>query len=175
MKKPTEQWAFWWTLKINLALWRVLVYDKCGSAAPRRRQAHAVKRARRAENESEAESPAEPLGRPSAFSLSRDFPSSRLLRFHSGDCVCLAKAVLLDNSALSVISLHMPHRGDANRIMPCRLVPRNVGCSCHNTSARCLSWAHCRIVLSKVNGRKSLPKCSNLWTVMQGFSFPVDF
>lgn len=48
-------------------------------------------------------------------------------------------------------------------------------CSCHNTSARCLSWAHCRIVLSKVNGRKSLPKCSNLWTVMQGFSFPVDF
>lgn len=48
----------------------MLVIDKCGSAAPRRRQAHAVKRARRTENESEAESPAEPLGRPSAFSLS---------------------------------------------------------------------------------------------------------
>ena len=78
----------------TLALRRVLVIDKCGSAAPRRRQAHAVERARRAENESEAESPAEPLGRPSAFSLSRDFPSSRLLHFYSGDFICLAIAVL---------------------------------------------------------------------------------
>ena len=65
----------------NLEPRRVLVIDKCGTAAPRRRQAHAVKQARRAENESEAESPAEPLRRPSAFSLSRGFPSSLLLRF----------------------------------------------------------------------------------------------
>ena len=154
-----------------MAPWRVLVYDKCGSAAPRRRQAHAVKRARRAENESEAESPAEPLGRPSAFSLSRDFPSSLLLRFSfrlfSLSCVATAR--------FRFRFLLMPQKGDTNRVLPCRLVPRNFGCSCHNTSARCLSWAHCRIVLSKVNGRKSLPKCSNLWTVIQGFSFPVDF
>ena len=75
------------------APWRVLGIDKCGSAAPRRRQAHAVKPARRAENESEAESPAEPLRRPSAFSPSRDFPSS-LLHFYSGDLICLAIAVL---------------------------------------------------------------------------------
>ena len=157
MKKPTEQWAFWWTLKINLAPRRVLVYDKCGSAAPRRRQAHAVKPARRAENESEAESPAEPLGRPSAFSLSRSFPSSRLLRFHSGDRVYRAWRRLTLGSFLL-----MPQKGDTNRVLPCRLVPRGLCFYCHNTSARCLSWAHCRIVLSKVNGRKSLPKCSNL-------------
>ena len=149
----------------------MLVIDKCGSAAPCRRQAHAVKRARRAENESEAESPAEPLGRPSAFSLSRIFPSSLLLRFSfrlfSLSCVATAR--------FRFRFLLMPQKGDTNRVLPYRLVPRNFGCSWHNASARCLSWAHCRIVLSKVNGRKSLPKCSNLWTVMQGFSFPVDF
>ena len=158
MKKPTEQWAFWWTLKINLAPRRVLVIDKCGSAAPCRRQAHAVKRARLAENESEAESPAEPLGRPSAFSLSRDFPSSLLLRFSfrlfSLSCVATAR--------FRFRFLLMPQKGDANRVLPCRLVPRGLCFYCHNTSARCLSWAHCRIVPSKVNGRKSLPKCSNL-------------
>ena len=121
MKKPTEQWAFWWTLKINLAPRRVLVIDKCGSAAPRRRQAHAVKRARRAENESEAESPAEPLGRPSAFSLSRSFPSSRLLRFHSGDRVYRARRRLTLGSFLL-----MPQRGDANRVLPCRIAPKAI-------------------------------------------------
>ena len=136
---------------------RVLVIDKCGSAAPRRRQAHAVERVRRTENESEAESPAEPLGRPSAFSPSRDFPSSRLLRFHSGDRVCRVWRWLTLGSFLL-----MPQKGDTNRVLPCRLVPRGLCFYCHNTSARCLSWAHCRIVLSKVNGRKSLPKCSNL-------------
>ena len=94
MKKPAKQWVFWWTLKINLAPRRVLVIDKCGSAAPRRRQAHAVKRARRTENASVAVSPAEPLGRPSAFSPSRGFPSSLLLHFYSGNFICLAIAVL---------------------------------------------------------------------------------
>ena len=158
MKKPTEQWAFWWTLKINLAPRRVLVIDKCGSAAPRRRQAHAVKPARRAENQSEAESPAESLGRPSAFSPSRGFPSCRLLRFSLRRFSLLYAAT----ARFRFRFLLMPQKGDTNRVLPCKLVPRNFGCSCHNTSARCLSWAHCRIVLSKVNGRKSLPKCSNL-------------
>ena len=69
---------------------RVLVIDKCGSAAPRRRQAHAVERARRTENESEAESPAEPLGRPSAFSPSRGFPSAAFCVFHLGYFLCPA-------------------------------------------------------------------------------------
>ena len=106
----------------TLAPWRVLVIDKCGSAAPRRRQAHAVKRARRAENESEAESPAEPLGRPSAFSLSRSFPSSLLLRFSfrlfSLSCVATAR--------FRFRFLLMPQRGDANRVLPCRIAPKAI-------------------------------------------------
>ena len=82
--------------------------------------------------------------------------------FHSGDRVCLAKAVLLGNSALSVLFFSCHKR--VIRTVSCRadLFQECFVCSCHNTSARCLSWAHCRIVLSKVNGRKSLPKCSNL-------------
>ena len=130
---------------------------RLGCAAPQTSTRRSVKRARRTENESEAESPAEPLGRPSAFSPSRDFPSSRLLRFHSGDRVCRVWRWLTLGSFLL-----MPQKGDTNRVLPCRIVPRGLCFYCHNTSARCLSWAHCRIVLSKVNGRKSLPKCSNL-------------
>ena len=131
---------------------RVLVYDKCGSAAPRRRQAHAVKRARRAENESEAESHAEPLRRPSAFSLPRGFPSSRLLHFHSGDHACRAWQQLAFGSVFC--SCHK--RVIRTALCRAELFQECFVCSCHNTSARCLSWAHCRIVLSKKSKRTEI-------------------
>ena len=91
--------------------------------------------------------------------------------FHLGYFLCPAWQQLAFGSVFCSC-----HKG-VMRTAFCRaeLRQKQLCSSCHNTSARCLSWAHCRIVLSKVNGRKSLPKCSNLWTVMQGFSFPVDF